>query len=170
MGVLLFRTIMPTVSLEDATYADAVFIARRMREWDAKEILPVMLGSSHLENLALGVSIAEYSKCAFWNGKPVSVFGASPLAPLSYSVFMYATDDWPHVALSVTRHIKKVMLPYYAARGANRAECRTHGEYLWAHRWLEFMGAHKESEIKDYGAQRMTYFMYVWCRSLYEGN
>lgn len=78
---------------------------------------------------------------------------------------MFATNDWPRVALSVTRHVVKEMLPAWYASGANRAECRSHADYDWAHRWLEMMGASREAVIPEYGREAETYYQYVWLRS-----
>ena len=158
---------MPTVSLEQITYADAVYVARRLRKWDAKEIMPLLCGGA--EDLALRASSADYGRAALCDGQPVAVFGATELTPAVWQVFMFATDNWSKVALSVTRHIKKEMVPILYDAGANRAECRSHGEYKWAHRWLECLGARKEATFEEYGPERQTYVMYSWRRSFYEG-
>ena len=154
---------MPTVSLEPATYADAAYVARRMRPGDANEILPLLWGGA--EDLALSASAAHYARTAFYDGKPVAVVGGTQTHPACWQVFMFATNDWPRVALSVTRHVVREMLPAWYASGANRAECRSHAAYDWAHRWLEMMGASREAVIPEYGREAETYYQYVWLRS-----
>ena len=157
---------MPTVLLEGLTYADAAYVARRLRKWDAKEIMPLVFGGA--EDLAFISANAQYGKVALFNGEPVAVVGASQVVRTVWQPFMFATDKWPKVALSVTRHIKRVMVPLWFESGANRAECRTHHQYKWAHRWLETLGARKEAVLEEYGSGRETYFLYVWRRSFYE--
>lgn len=157
---------MPTVSLEPVTYADAAFVARRLREWDAKEILPLIRGGA--EDLALLAASSHYGRAALYDGEPVAVFGASETAAAVWNVFMFATDKWPRAALSVTRHIKRVMIPILYDAGANRAECRSHADYKWAHRWLEYLGARQEAAFAEYGLRRETYLLYAWRRSFYE--
>ena len=89
---------MPTVLLEPATYADAAYVARRMRPGDANEILPLLWGGA--EDLALSASAAHYARTAFYDGKPVAVVGGTQTHPACWQVFMFATNDWPRVALS----------------------------------------------------------------------
>lgn len=157
---------MPTASLEPVTYADAAYISRRLREWDAKEILPLVRGGA--EDLALLASASHYGRAALYDNEPVAVFGATETVPAVWQVFMFATDKWPKVALSVTRHIRRVMIPVLYDAGANRAECRSHADYKWAHRWLQTLGARQEAEFKEYGPQRETYLLFAWRRSFYE--
>jgi len=157
---------MPTVSLEPITYADAAFVARRLRKWDAKEIMPLIRGGA--EDLALIAASSHYGRAALCDGEPVAILGASEVTPTLWQVFMFATDKWPKVALSVTRHIRKQMIPVIYDAGANRAECRSHADYKWAHRWLQTLGARQEAEFKEYGPQRETYLLFAWRRSFYE--
>lgn len=159
-----YRT-MPTISVEDATYAAAVYIARHMREGDKEEILPLI---PRAEDLALRASASAYSKIATVNGKPVSIFGASETVSKCWQVFMFATDDWPLVATTVTKHIKRKMSRYLYDTGANRLECRALDTHTEAHEWLEFLGAKKESEVEEYGANGRTYFMFRWLRTEYK--
>ena len=128
--------------------------------------MPLVRGGA--EDLALLASASHYGRAALYDGEPVAVFGASETTPAVWQVFMFATDKWPRVALSVTRHVRKVMIPILYDAGANRAECRSHGQYKWAHRWLECLGARHEATFEEYGPRRETYFLYAWRRSFYE--
>tara|TARA_Y100001963_G_scaffold93280_1_gene128407 strand:- start:616 stop:1095 length:480 start_codon:yes stop_codon:yes gene_type:complete len=159
---------MPTVSLEPVTYADAAYVSRRLRKWDEKEIMPLLRGGP--EDLAMLSASSNYGRVALCDGVPVAVFGATETKPTIWQVFMFATDKWPKVALTVTRHIKKVMIPILYDAGANRAECRSHSEYIWAHKWLKCLGAKQESVLPEYGPKRETYVSYVWLRSQYKVN
>ena len=161
----LFKTTMPTVSVDDVSYAAAVYVARRMRAADVEEIEPLI---SSAEDLALRASLSAYGKVASFNGKPVSVFGASETVPSCWQVFMFATDDWSLVSGTVTKHIKRTMSRYLYDMGANRLECRALDTHTDAHAWLKFLGAKKESEIEEYGANARTYFMFRWLRSEYQ--
>ena len=156
---------MPTVLVEDADYASAVYVARRMRASDAEEIGPLIKSA---EDLALRASMSSYAKIASVDGKPVSVFGASETALTCWQVFMFATDDWPLASSTVTKHIKRTMSRYLYDMGANRLECRALDTHTDAHAWLKFLGAKKESEIEEYGANARTYFMFRWLRSEYQ--
>lgn len=158
---------MPTISVEDASYAPAAYIARHMRACDAEEIMPLVRSA---EDLALRASMATYGKVSLVDGKPVSIFGASETVPTCWQVFMFATDDWPLVSSTVTKHIKRKMSRYLYEAGANRLECRALDTHTEAHAWLEFLGAKKESEVMEYGGDARTYFMFRWLRSEYQEN
>jgi len=152
-----------------ATYSDVVFIARRIRALDAEEIFPLMPNPTP-ENLAMGsVQAGDLAFVALADdGEPVAAFGAAWKRPLIYSVWMYATDRWMDVALSVTRHIRRVMMPEMIDSGAVRAECWTIETHEPAHRWLEVLGARREATVEDYGPLRKKYHCYSWTRTRLE--
>jgi hypothetical protein len=81
---------------------------------------------------------------------------------------MFATDRWPDVALSVTRHIRRVMMPEMIDAGANRADCWSMDGHDVAHRWLEVLGARREATLDDYGPTRKKYHCYSWTRTRLE--
>jgi hypothetical protein len=159
---------MSLVSIIDARYADVVYVARNMRELDAEEIWPVTIAKTP-ETLALGVvSGGNLKFVAGFGAVPVATWGASPVRPGVVSVWMFATDQWPKVALAVTRHIKKELIPALIDAGCVRAECWTHSNHNIAHKWLEILGAVKEATVEDYGLNRVPYHCFSWTRSRLE--
>jgi hypothetical protein len=159
---------MSSVEIVQATYADIAHIARHMRDLDAEEIYP-LLWKPTAENLAAGtVAAGGISYAALCDGEPVATWGAHPLRPKVWIVWMFATDRWPRVALSVTRQIKTKMIPTLIDAGAVRAECFSMEGHDVAHRWLEVLGAVCESSVEDYGQNRKTYHCYSWTRSRLE--
>ena len=105
---------------------------------------------------------------ALCGGVPVSAYGAAEIRPKFWTVWMFATDRWPDVALKVTRAIKKDLIPELERRGCNRAECWSSEDHHLAHRWLEVLGAIKECSAEDYGPEKNTYYCYSWTRSRLE--
>jgi hypothetical protein len=81
---------------------------------------------------------------------------------------MFATDLWPAVALSVTRNIRREMMPAMIDSGAVRADCWSMEGHHAAHRWLEVLGAVREATVEDYGPSRKPYHCYSWTRSRLE--
>ena len=152
-----------------AIYSDVVFITRRLRVLDEEEIFPLMFNASP-ENLAMGsIAVGGYCFVALANdGCPVAAFGATLQKPAIFSVWMFATDRWPDVALSVTRHIRRVMMPEMIDAGANRADCWSMDGHDVAHRWLEVLGARREATLDDYGPTRKKYHCYSWTRTRLE--
>lgn len=146
--------------------ADLLYVADNMREWDAREIFATRWTDDRADLAAAVLACGEFGWVAGDGGLPVAAFGASPSWNGVWQVWMFATDDWPKVALGVTRFIKKVMIPALEEVGCHRAECRSMEGHVVAHRWLEALGAHKESELKHYGRDGQTFYLYCWTRPI----
>ena len=161
---------MSSVSIVDARYADVVYVARNMRELDAEEIWPVTHARTP-ENLALGTVAGDgWKYVARFGAVPVATWGASRTRPKVVSVWMFATDRWPKVALTVTRHINRVVMPALIEDGCVRAECWTHANHHAAHKWLEILGAVREATVEDYGQNRVPYHCYSWTKTRLENE
>lgn len=157
-----------TVELIEAAYADVVFIARRLRALDAEEIFPLLFNPTSEGLAASAVYNNVLKTVALKNGVPVCAFGAGEHYPRFYKVWMFSTDRWPEVALSVTRAIKNTTIPALVNMGAVRADCWSMEGHDVAHRWLNILGAVREASAEDYGQQRKTYYCYSWTRSRLE--
>lgn len=155
------------VSLVPAIYADVVFIARRMRKLDAEEIFP-LTWTGKPEDLAASCVAGGISTVALSGDVPVAAWGAREGRPYFWNVWMFATDRWPEVALSVTRHINREMMPAMIDAGAVRADCWSMEGHDVAHRWLELLGAVREASLEDYGAGRKVFHCYSWTKSRLE--
>ena len=155
------------VSLVPAIYADVVFIARRMRKLDAEEIFP-LTWTGKPEDLAASCVAGGISTVALSGDVPVAAWGAREIRPCFWNVWMFATDRWPEVALSVTRHINREMMPAMIDAGAVRADCWSMEGHDVAHRWLELLGAVREASLEDYGAGRKVFHCYSWTKSRLE--
>ena len=161
---------MSSVSILDARYPDVVEIARNMRELDAEEIWPVTHAKTP-ESLALGTVAGGGLKfVARCGAVPVATWGASKIRPKVVTVWMFATDKWPKVALTVTRHIKKELIPALIDADTVRAECWTHSNHYVAHKWLSILGAIREATVEDYGENRVPYHCYSWTRTRMENE
>jgi hypothetical protein len=124
--------------------------------WDEN---PAALAALHLVDTAIVARV---------DGQPVAVCGAMEIWPGVWSVFMFATDRWPEVALSVTRWVKRHLIPALVAVGAHRAECHSIEGHHTAHRWLGLLGAHVESVARGMGKKGEDFRRYVWLREDFE--
>lgn len=159
---------MSSVELVPAAYGDVVFIARRMRALDAEEILP-LIQTGKPEDLAAGmVAAGGIATVALSDGVPVAAYGAYLGRPQIWTVWMFATDRWPEVALSVTRDIRRNMMAAMLDGDAVRADCWSMEGHDMAHRWLEVLGAVREATVEDYGPTRKSFHCYSWTRSRLE--
>ena len=141
--------------------ADLLFVADRMRECDRREIFATRWNDDPAELAGTILALGEFGWVA-GTDLPIAAFGAIPAWNGVWQVWMFATDDWPQVSLGVTKFIKRVMIPALRDIGAHRAECRSIEGHVTAHRWLECLGAHKESEIPNFGRNGETFYLYSW--------
>lgn len=97
------------------------------------------------------------------DGVPAAVMGAWPLWPGMWTVYAMGTEAFP--AVTMTKFALRVMVPALMESGARRAECASIATHTVAHRWLEGLGAHRESEMPNYGKGGETFYRYVWSRN-----
>ena len=158
---------MPLVEIRPAAYADVVYIARRLRKADAEEIYPHLFNPTP-ENLAFMSVKNQFAYVAFADGEPVAAWGAGMKYPAVWQCWMFSTDRWMDVALSVTRFIKREFAPQIIATDAVRLDCWSADDHHVAHRWLEMLGFIREATVEDYAANRVTYHCYSITRSRLE--
>lgn len=144
---------------------DLDWVASRMRAIDREEVYATRWDDES-SSLCKGIlSGGEFGWVAGTDdGIPVAAFGAIPVWNGVWEVWMFATDRWPEVALGVTRFIRRVMIPALEGTGLHRAQCRSKYNHHVAHRWLESLGAYKESELPHYGKDGELFYLYCWTR------
>lgn len=138
-------------------------VARQMRESDRREIFATRQPD---DRELLAHQAAEVSRFGavfgLDSGEPVAALGAVEQWPGLWTVWMFATAQWPQVALSTTRYVRRILIPQLIGAGAHRAECKTLMGHHTAQRWMELLGAHHEATHPDYGIGRETFFTYAW--------
>lgn len=160
MGVSLQRLTPDRVQLENL-----IHIARNMRQADRQEIQATRwTGPDGLDGEKLAKELQHFSPyafLAFLDAEPVAVCGGIEMWPGLWSVFMFATDRWEKVALSVTRHVRREMIPYVSLQGARRLECRSISNHPSAHAWLRSLGFELEAVLPLYGRDGQTFLMFT---------
>lgn len=99
------------------------------------------------------------------DGTPVVCGGAVPLWPGVWSVWMFATDRFDEIAIATHRFAKEVFFPTLENVGYVRLECRSIATHTTAHRWLEGLGARKESIVQSYGKGGEDFYLYCWTKT-----
>ena len=99
------------------------------------------------------------------DGEPVVCCGASPMWNGVWSVWMFATDRFDEISTSVHRFARRVFFPALDAAGWHRLECRSLATHDVAHRWLEVLGAYKETETANYGKAGEAFLVYCWTKT-----
>lgn len=153
------------MDLRPLTRRDVAHVVDRMRDSDAAEIYNTRWTDSPHDLVQDTLLHHRFSWIAAHDGEPIAVVGAGPKHPNCWSVHMYATDDFHKLSVSLSKFIRRVMIPALYAAGAHRAECASSDDHTTAHRWLEWLGARREAEMRGYGKDGQSYFLYAWSRN-----
>lgn len=149
------------MQVQDPTFDSALYIAQRMREWDAKEIYATRWDDNPADLAADVMGCGAFSwVCGL--DEPIAVLGAAPMHPGCWSVFMFGTDAFDKIRISMTRFVRQVMIPGLLGANFRRAECRSIEGHVQAQRWLEVCGGKREATLEDYGRGGETFYLYRW--------
>lgn len=151
------------MTLADLSYRDLLHVASNMRAMDRREIYATRWNDDPKELAAscMNPVVKEFAKVAFWGKVPVAAIGAAPIWPGVWSVWMFATDDFPKVSLSLHRYVVNTFAPTLR-RHCHRAECRSLAAHTEAHRWLTSLGAAQEATLLGFGKNREDFHVFAW--------
>lgn len=93
---------------------------------------------------------------------PVAVYGAAPMWPGVWSMWLFGTPHFQRIGGRLSHHIQRVMLPALAIAGAHRAEARSLSTHTKAHEWLEALGARREATLEGYGKNGEDFIVFAW--------
>jgi hypothetical protein len=143
------------------------YIANHMRARDLMEIFATRWeepAPKTLEAFAREVCRTASFMFIFGRDRPIAVVGAVQSWPGTYSVFAFATDEFPRVVLSISRFVRLTMIPMLVRHGARRAQAVSHAKHTSAHRWLRILGAEHESTLTAFGKDGCNFEVYRWLR------
>ena len=152
--------------IERATPDDIRNVALRMRESDLEEFLALSFRTSR-EDLAddLVRRHAAHGIVAKLDGDAVAVGDAMETRPGVLTLWMFATDRFPEVALPLTRFVKKRLLAPLVAAGAHRIEAVSIAGHEQAHRWIKCLGLTYEATCRGYGKGGETFVQFAWVKN-----
>lgn len=136
-------------------------VARNMRESDRREIGATMFGDDMESFSAQLMNDRDFAWTAGTEDLgPIAAFGAVPLWPGSWLVWMFATPDFPKIAMPLTRLVKRKLLPAMLSPDFQRVQCHSIEGHDFAQRWLEFLGFNREASLQCYGKGGETFHLY----------
>lgn len=140
-------------------------IARNMREWDKREIYATRCNDDPDEVAEFALACGKVSWVAGRGDKAIAAFGCAPLWPGVWSMWLFATDDFNQIGISVTRLVKKSIVPMLFDAGAHRLEARSMEGHTDAQRWLEVIGAQREGgPLRGFGREGQDFHVYTWAK------
>ena len=152
--------------LTDLTPDTVAYVVSRMRAADREEIYATRWSDDPARVVADCMALASFSWVAWHDAKPCAVGGAAAVQPGVFSVYLFATDDFPKIALSVTRFARRDgMRALFKSVGARRLQCDSHINHVEAHRWLQGNGFLAEGIRRAYGKDGSDFIHYALCRA-----
>lgn len=155
-------------------YETLSYIVRNMRQIDRDEVfaLSYPMGPDNMttdDELMVNITFdaANNEGCGFvasLDGEPIAVIGMSMMWPGVASVWMFATDSWPKIALALTRWAKKAIFQIMSDANIHRAQCWSLSGHDIAHRWLRHLGATEECASPNYGRAGETFHLFGWSK------
>ena len=138
-------------------------VIEHMREWDRREIFATKFFDREEEQLLEAVMAAgPVSWVAYSELEPVAVFGCAPMWPGVWSMWFFATDSLHKIGLGVTKLIIRYIVPMLWEGGAHRLQCHSMEGHVEAQRWLETIGASRETTLRAFGRDGQDFHVYVW--------
>jgi hypothetical protein len=150
------------------TYETVHYVAHNMRAADRQEIYSLYDVETPF---LITQGVMSQPEVAFLAGRerPIAVFGAMKLRATTWAAFCFATDEFPKVALEVTKYIRKVIQPdLFLSRGARRVEADSHFQHIQAHKWLRLLGAEQEGVRREYNKHGEPYITFALTLSDFE--
>lgn len=154
-----------TVALRaDAPAGDILYVMQHLRDLDRIEASATSWSDEPVEWAAITIAGGRFQWVAYLDEVPVAVLGAAPTWPGNWFAWCLGTADFPHVALTLSRHVKNFMLPALLNAGMLRMTAYAYADYEGAHRWLAFLGGKPEATLENWGKNGETFVSYVWLR------
>lgn len=144
-----------------ATEEAIMYIACNLRAADAEELYATCWDDKPETITKHTVACGDFRFVFAVDGRPACAIGAAPMWPGVWSMWMFATDDFPRVSLSVTKHVRHVIMPSLLKTGAHRASAASLSTHDTAHKWLQSFGFSKESEMPGFGKNGETFYNFV---------
>lgn len=148
--------------------ADLLAILNNLRPEDEAEYRATLADTP--KGLAASGLLSTRPFC--WTAGRVAFIAAHRTTPHCFGISMAATPEWPSVALSVTKWVRREMIPILRSVGALRAEARMVDGHPSAGKWMESLGAVHEAEMPLAGINGETLHLYAWraCDPIWKGN
>ncbi|CAB4163723.1 hypothetical protein UFOVP806_42 [uncultured Caudovirales phage] len=153
------------MSLDDIEPVALLHIVKNMRAADAHEIFSTTNARTP-EEYTDEMMMLQRGGLAGWiasqDGVPIAALGIMPMWQNVVTVWMFATDDFPKIALQLTRFVRRNMVPSFANAGIHRAQCFSMNGHVVAQRWLTILGAKRECVVKSFGSNKEDFTLYSW--------
>lgn len=159
---------MAIVTIDSATREAVLNSAKRISNID-KIDLGMLSFEENIEDICLSLlnmcDTSGYCWVFSYNGQPEAFYGVCETLPGIWSVFGFGTENFYKIKYTVTKFIKRRVIPILIAKKARRAVALVRGD---GNRWLDLLGAKIEVVLKNWGKDGSNYTMLTWDIKNYE--
>jgi hypothetical protein len=152
------------IEIVEGRETDIALIGALLCDDDLRE-LSCTRDTSDFPRLARDAADSHYCKVALDHGRPVMAFGAKRfpalLDPGIAFVWAFKTDLGWRAARTVTKHIRRIMIPALRADGIDRAACFVHRENGLSCRWLAHLGFTPKATLPGFGTPHRDLILYM---------
>lgn len=145
-------------------FDDVLFVAQNMRDSDREEIFATQWTDTPEELANNVVHSGAFRWGAYVDDIPVAMIGAQPRWPGVWTAWAFGTRDWPKVALTLTRHVRRFMIPALMNHGALRVDAYALASHDTSRAWLARLGATPGNPLDKWGRNGETFVAYSWLR------
>ncbi len=149
-------------ALEGKHADDVLTICQNLRSHDPTEIFAVRFDDRPEDLAATTMQLTGSSWIVYRGLEPVAVLGITPITPGGWGAWAFGTNAFPKVAISLTRFIKKGIIPSLLASGAKHVQMLVWTEYHQARKWLRGFGAKEEAVIPNLGKGGEDFALTIW--------
>jgi hypothetical protein len=135
-----------------------------MRDSDRAEIFATQWTDNPDELVNSVLNSGAFRWGAYIDGLPVAMIGAVPRWPGSWQAWAFGTRDWRHVAYTLTKHVRRFMLPALTNAGAWRVDAYALEAHTQSNKWLRALGATPGKPLEMWGKHGETFVSYTWLR------
>ena len=159
---------MALIKIDRATPETVLNAAKRISNVD-KIDLGMVSFEENIEDICLSLldmcDTSGYCWVFSYNGQPEAFYGVCETLPGIWSVFEFGTKNFYKIKYTVTKFIKKRVIPIVVAKNARKAVALVRGD---GNKWLQFLGANIEVVLKGWGKDGSNYTMLTWDVKNYE--
>lgn len=161
---------MPVVLRQGPDLLALSVITRKLRAADRDECFSLSWDDSPDTLAQRTYQAGPFQWIAWLDGAPVASIGAHANWPGVWTCWAFGTDQWNKAALTLTKHVRRVMMPALYASDVNRLQCHAMAEHTRARAWLRMLGANEGEPLDFYGKSGQTYHCYWWDRRTVRDN
>jgi len=143
---------------------DVLYVAQNMRAADREEIYATQWTDTPGELTENVMRAGAFRWGVYVDGLPIAMIGATPRWPGVWQAWAFGTRDWKHVAFTLTRHVRRFMVPALMNSGALRVDAYALASHTSSNKWLRSLGATPGKTLDNWGKNGETFVCFSWLR------